>query len=228
MGIQLVIEDSDYLNFLRYVDSEDESVLEGMSDYKLDVLSDELEKANCILVAWCEGHHFRDADACRLLPRGKLFLEQLEAKKKAEETGNVSRKGETYAFGKNVVPPPPQNVPTEFEKLKAEWNRGMANRFLMKLKEKGIVTPNGDVYDWKIDNDSGYRYNLYVYFVWRASEKLGWRDGKKNDRAPWRKFNPMFPNVSGNRGTLNDALGTIRKNESLPTLASKIDEVLGS
>ena len=96
----------------------------------------------------------------------------------------------------------------------------------MRLEEKGIITANDDVYNWKIDNEHGYSKSLYVYFVYKASEKLGWREGKNKDRIPWKKFNPLFPNVSENQNSRNADLTDIKKEKSIPSLAYVIDGIL--
>ena len=207
----------------------------------------ELYKQHLALNAMDELNPLHDTNLEKLLDKQSddgLSGESLRVKRNIEKMREIWRRGGTPVLGDGEVhelkpedypredrpkhtEPKTTTLPTEFEKLKAEWSKGMAKRFLLKLEEKGIIMPNGDVYDWKIDSKHGYGINLYVYFCWMASEKLEWREGKKKDRMPWKKFNPMFPNVSTNRGTLTDALNTIRRNTSLPTLASVIDQILG-
>ena len=115
---------------------------------------------------------------------------------------------------------------TTFKKLQEEWEKGKPKLIIMRLEEKGIITANGDVYNWKIDNEHGYSKSLYVYFVYKASEKLGWREGKNKDRIPWKKFNPLFPNVSENQNSRNADLTDIKKEKSIPSLAYVIDGIL--
>lgn len=114
----------------------------------------------------------------------------------------------------------------EFEELKKKWNEGKAKLILIRLKEKGIITDKDNVYEWKVDKEHGYGKNLYVYFVYKASEKLGWRMGKRNNIVPWCKFNPMFPNVSVNQGVNNQSLQDIKNNKNIPSFAYMIDEIL--
>lgn len=144
--------------------------------------------------------------------------------KDGQKIPNTNRPYEDEKLSGREVPPPKE--PTEFEKLKEEWGMGKAKLIIMRLEEKGIITANGDVYDWKIDTEHGYGYNLYAYFVYHASIKLDWMEGKKKDRVPWRKFNPMFPNVSNNQNSRNNDLVCIRQNLSCPSKATIIDEVL--
>lgn len=115
---------------------------------------------------------------------------------------------------------------TPFEELKEEWGKGKARLIIIRLEEKGIITANGDVYIWKINNEHGYSKSLYAYFVYKASEKLGWREGKNKDRIPWKKFNPLFPNVSENQNSRNADLTNIKKEKSIPSLAYVIDGIL--
>jgi hypothetical protein len=166
----------------------------------------------------------------------------LRVKKHYEEMMETWRKGGIVKLGKNVRDEEKTHVdgsdntvlgttnPTDkekkFEELKETWNNGKAKLILIRLKEKGIITVKDDVYDWKIDNENGYGKNLYVYFVYKASEKLGWREGKEKQIVPWRKFNPMFPNVSENQGVIDQSLQVIKNNESIPSFASMIDEIL--
>lgn len=129
------------------------------------------------------------------------------------------------AIDEDLMPPLSDDGPSELDKLKEEWNKGMPKRFLMNLEKQGIITANGDAYDWKIDKEKGYSYRLYVYFVYHASRKLDWMLGKEKDRVPWKKFNPLFPNVTENQSSRNQDLIEIKKGE-YPSLAWMIDEVL--
>lgn len=123
----------------------------------------------------------------------------------------------------DTLPPPNTD---KLKELKEEWSKGKAKAILIRLEKKEIIKPKGDAYEWKIDSEHGYGLNLYIYFVLMASEKLGWMEGKEQDRVPWRKFAPMFPNVSANQNSRGQDLRVIRQAQSLPTLASIIDEVL--
>lgn len=115
---------------------------------------------------------------------------------------------------------------TPLDKLLEEWNAlGIMKRVLKRLEEKGLATKNGKAYNWKIDNDNDYPNNLYVYFVYIASDKFGWRFGKNKDRIPWNKFNPLFPNMANNQNALNQYLIEI-KNGIFPRRATEIDDIV--
>jgi hypothetical protein len=115
---------------------------------------------------------------------------------------------------------------TALDKLLEEWNAlGIMKRVLKRLEEKGLATKNGKAYNWKIDNDNDYPNNLYVYFVYIASDKFGWRFGKNKDRIPWNKFNPLFPNMANNQNALNQYLIEI-KNGIFPRRATEIDDIV--
>lgn len=115
---------------------------------------------------------------------------------------------------------------TPLDKLLEEWNApGIKKRVLIQLEKNGLATKNGKVYNWKIDNDNDYPNNLYVYFVYIASDKFGWRLGKNKDRIPWNKFNPLFPNMANNQNALNQYLIEI-KNGIFPRRATEIDNIV--
>lgn len=115
---------------------------------------------------------------------------------------------------------------TPLDKLLEEWNApGIKKRVLIQLEKNGLATKNGKVYNWKIDNDNDYPNNLYVYFVYIASDKFGWRLGKNKDRIPWNKFNPLFPNMANNQNALNQYLIEI-KNGIFPRRATEIDDIV--
>ena len=115
---------------------------------------------------------------------------------------------------------------TALDKLLEEWNApGITQRVLLLLEKNGLATKNGKVYNWKIDNDNDYPNNLYVYFVYIASDKFGWRLGKNKDRIPWNKFNPLFPNMANNQNALNQYLIEI-KNGIFPRRATEIDDIV--
>lgn len=159
----------------------------------------------------------------------KGYLEWIHVDASVVEDAKLRLKGIGNRLEKDKsggdVPPPSEKL-TLFQKLKKEWNSGKAKTILIRLEERGIITANKDVYDWKIDTEHGYGYNLYAYFVYHASIKLDWMEGKKKNRVPWRKFNPMFPNVSNNQNSRNYDLVCIRQNQSCPSKATIIDEVL--
>lgn len=113
---------------------------------------------------------------------------------------------------------------TPLEKVLKEWNQGRPKRLLILLEKNGFITKNGDVYNWKIDNDNDYTNNLYVYFVYIASEKLDWRKGKDKKRMPWDKFNPLFPNMATNQNSRNQDLRKIKK-DIFPRRAADIDNL---
>ena len=123
--------------------------------------------------------------------------------------------------GDTTTPTPEQ---TAREKLLEEWNQGRPKRLLILLEKKGFITKNGDVYNWKIDNDNDFTNNLYVYFVYVASEKFGWRMGKDKQRIPWAKFNPLFPNMATNQNSRNQDLQEIKK-DIFPRRATDIDNL---
>ena len=110
------------------------------------------------------------------------------------------------------------------DKLLEEWNQGRPKRILMLLEEKGFITKNGDVYNWKIDNENDYPKNLYVYFVYIASEKFDWRTGKDKQIIPWAKFNPLFPNMAENQNAMNQYLREI-KDSVFPRRSREIDSL---
>lgn len=209
------------LRVLRHFANNEEGLIpKGMEEYECIAACERLEEKKYVWVAWIEGHDF---EALRILPSGLVYLKELEmeeeslrVKKRYEEVLETWRNGGTVVFGKE---------PTGFEKLKEDWNKGKAKLVLMRLEEKGIITAKGNVYDWKIDQEKGYSYRLYVYFVYHASKKLEWMEGNNKERVPWRIFNPMFPNVSGNQSSRNQDLRAIKKGE-YPSFAQKIDEVL--
>ena len=118
------------------------------------------------------------------------------------------------------------NEKTPLDKLLEEWNApGIKKRVLIQLEKNGLATKNGKVYNWKIDNDNDYPNNLYVYFVYIASDKFGWKSGKNKDRIPWNKFNPLFPNMANNQNALNQYLIEI-KNGIFPRRATEIDDIV--
>ena len=115
---------------------------------------------------------------------------------------------------------------TPLDKLLEQWNApGIKKRVLIQLEKNGLATKNGKVYNWKIDNDNDYPNKLYVYFVYIASDKFGWRFGKNKDRIPWNKFNPLFPNMANNQNALNQYLIEI-KNGIFPRRATEIDDIV--
>lgn len=118
----------------------------------------------------------------------------------------------------------PTSEQTPLDKLLEEWNQGRPKRILMLLKKKGFITNNGDVYNWKIDNENDYPNKLYVYFVYVASEKFDWRTGKDKQKVPWMKFNPIFPNMAENQNAMNQYLREIKDNV-FPRRASEIDSL---
>lgn len=63
------------LRVLKYWETYDDSVLEGMPDYEFNVVCDDLEKGGYIRVAWIEGHI---PEGAMILDRGKLYLRRLE------------------------------------------------------------------------------------------------------------------------------------------------------
>ena len=154
----------------------------------------------------------------------QIFLPETEIKRYEEVRLNVVENLADYIRKKYSFHA--KDDKTTFEELKEEWEKGKPKLIIIRLKEKGIITANGDVYNWKIDNKHGYSKSLYVYFVYKASEKLEWRKGKKKDIIPWSKFNPIFPNVSDNQNSRNADLRDIKKGISMPSLAQVIDDIL--
>lgn len=160
----------------------------------------------------------------------------LQVKKRVEEIKEDWRKEEMVEFDEeqfddeesdseksdNTKPKTTTSTdkPTELEMLKAEWDMGMAKRFIIRLEENGLITPIRDIYDW---NDS---IHLYAYFVWEASKKLKWLYGKDNSHVPWRKFSPMFPNMVEKQPIIDQYIREIKKGTSMPSKAKLIDEIL--
>lgn len=122
----------------------------------------------------------------------------------------------------DTTTPEPEQTP--LDKLLEEWNQGRPKRILIQLENNGFIAKNGDVYNWKIDNDNDYPINLYVYFVYVASEKFQWRRGKDKQIIPWNKFNPIFNNMADNQNAMNQYLREI-KDRVFPRRAIDIDNL---
>lgn len=164
-----------------------------------------------------------------LTPQSLLALIYFRWPKDEEELNSMKKHVADYVveidgvkvFADTSTPTPEQ---TPLDKLLEEWNQGRPKRILMLLKKKGFITNNGDVYNWKIDNKNDYPNNLYVYFVYVASEKFEWRKGKDKQIVPWMKFNPIFPNMAENQKAMDQYLREIKKNV-FPRRKSEIDSL---